>query len=135
MITPPWASYQIRKIAGWACAGNVGNIFPATDFKGNRSIATPTCTTARASRTFRDACRDNLLAMAGKTFPAFPAHAQPSIERFWQETHIRCVSYMSSQWGTTILAENLGHCYSSFIGTHYCDDICIKCTHGYLKNV
>ena len=28
-----WASYQIRKIAGCACAGNV---FPATDFKGNR---------------------------------------------------------------------------------------------------
>ena len=29
------ASYQIRKIAGWACAGNAGNIFPTTDFKGN----------------------------------------------------------------------------------------------------
>ena len=29
----PWASFQIRKIAGCACAGNV---FPATDFKGNR---------------------------------------------------------------------------------------------------
>ena len=32
----PWASYQIRKIAGCACAGNAGNVFPATDFKGNR---------------------------------------------------------------------------------------------------
>ena len=31
----PWASYQIRKIAGWACAGNAGNIFPTTYFKGN----------------------------------------------------------------------------------------------------
>ena len=30
-----WASYQIRKIAGCACAGNVGNGFPGTDFKGN----------------------------------------------------------------------------------------------------
>ena len=28
-----WASYQIRKIAGCACTGNV---FPVTDFKGNR---------------------------------------------------------------------------------------------------
>ena len=26
----PWASYQIRKIAGCACAGNAGNVFPAT---------------------------------------------------------------------------------------------------------
>ena len=24
----PWASYQIRKIAGCACAGNAGNVFP-----------------------------------------------------------------------------------------------------------
>ena len=29
-----WASYQIRKIAD--CAGNAGNVFPATDIKGNR---------------------------------------------------------------------------------------------------
>ena len=26
----PWASYQIRKIAGCACAGNAGNVFPGT---------------------------------------------------------------------------------------------------------
>ena len=31
-----WASYQIRKIAGCACAGNAGNVSPATDFKWNR---------------------------------------------------------------------------------------------------
>ena len=37
----PWASHQIRKIAGCACVGNVGNVFPATDFKGNRWLATP----------------------------------------------------------------------------------------------
>ena len=53
-----WASYQIRKIAGCACAGNAGNVFPATDFKGNRLLATLACITARASRTCRDACRD-----------------------------------------------------------------------------
>ena len=34
--TKPWASYQIRKIAGGACAGNAGNFSPPTDFKGNR---------------------------------------------------------------------------------------------------
>ena len=30
-----WTSYQIRKIACCACAWNAGNVFPATDFKGN----------------------------------------------------------------------------------------------------
>ena len=34
-----WASYQMRKIAGCACAGNASNVFPATDFKGNRKLA------------------------------------------------------------------------------------------------
>ena len=31
-----WASYQIREIMGCACAGNTGNVFSATIFKGNR---------------------------------------------------------------------------------------------------
>ena len=34
----PWASYQIRKIPGCACAGNA---FPTTDFKGNCQLAIP----------------------------------------------------------------------------------------------
>ena len=35
----PWASYQIRKITGCACAWNAGNVFPATDFEWNRLLA------------------------------------------------------------------------------------------------
>ena len=37
----PWASYQIRKIAGCACAGNAGNVFPAADFQGNGLVSYP----------------------------------------------------------------------------------------------
>ena len=44
------ASCQIRTTAGCACAGDAGNIFPATDFKGNRWLATPACIPARAWR-------------------------------------------------------------------------------------
>ena len=44
-----WASYQIRKIAGCACAGNVGNVFPATNFKGNRWFTIAACIMERAS--------------------------------------------------------------------------------------
>ena len=40
-----WASYQIRKIGGCACAGNAGNDFPATVGKRSR----------HASRHMRDA--------------------------------------------------------------------------------
>ena len=82
-----WASYQIRKIADFACAGNAGNDFLATNFNGNCWLAISACITARASRTCRDACRDRLPAVAGKTFPAFPPHVQPTILRMWQEAH------------------------------------------------
>ena len=37
----PRASCQIRKIAGCACAGNAGNVFPAADFQGNRQVSYP----------------------------------------------------------------------------------------------
>ena len=53
-----WASNQIHKIVSCACAWNAWNVFPATDFKGNRMLAIPACITTRASRTRRDACRD-----------------------------------------------------------------------------
>ena len=32
-VSLPWASYQMRKIAGCACVGIAGNVFPATDFE------------------------------------------------------------------------------------------------------
>ena len=57
--------------------GMPGTFSPAADFKENRLLAIPACITARAWRTCRDACRDRLHAVTGKTFPAFPAHAHP----------------------------------------------------------
>ena len=56
---PTVASCQIYKVAGCACAGNAGNVFPATDFKGNRELAIPACITARAWSTCRDAYRNH----------------------------------------------------------------------------
>ena len=38
--------------------GMPGTFPPAADFEGNRGLAIPTCITARAWRTCRDACRD-----------------------------------------------------------------------------
>ena len=50
-----WVSYQISEMAGCARTKNVGNIFPATDFKGSHKFAIPACIAARAWRTYRDA--------------------------------------------------------------------------------
>ena len=54
-----WASCLIGKIADCACAGNAGNVFSATDFRGNRELAIPACIMARATRTYRNACLDH----------------------------------------------------------------------------
>ena len=67
--------------------GMLGTFSPATDLKGNGYLAILTRIMARAWRTCRDACRNSLPAVAGKTFPAFPAHAQRAILCFWQEAH------------------------------------------------
>ena len=70
-------SYQIRKTAGCACAGNAGKccFFSAADFNVNSWLAIPACITARMWRTCRNSCRGRLPAVAGKT--AFPANAHP----------------------------------------------------------
>ena len=49
-VTGAWASYQIRKIAVCACAGNAKNVFPP-----HHGLAIPTCITVRV---WCDACRD-----------------------------------------------------------------------------
>ena len=63
-------------------------------------LAIPACITARARRMCRDACRRfPLNSVAGKTFPAFPTHAQHAIVRIWQEAHgpARWTLYSHSQ--------------------------------------
>ena len=75
----PWHGPLTRyvKLQVAHAPGMSGTFSPAADFKRNRQLAIPTCITARAWRTCRDACRDRLPAVTGKTFPAFPAHAHP----------------------------------------------------------
>ena len=73
-----WAYCQIRKIAGCACAANAGNVFPATDFSGNRQLAIPACITARASH--HDTCvthvswcmSESLTCAGGENVPGIP---------------------------------------------------------------
>ena len=69
-IIPP--SYQIRKIAGCACTGNAGNVFPATDFKGNRYIAIPACNTVRGAMHAPWCMSGSLTRSGGENVPGIP---------------------------------------------------------------
>ena len=82
-----WASYQIRKIAGCACAGNAGNVFPRRRFQRKPLVSDPgmhhgTCVThvpwcMSGSRT----------RGGGKNVPGIPGACAPAISRIWQEAH------------------------------------------------
>ena len=77
--------------------GMPGTLSLAAHFKENCYSAIPACITARASRTCRDACRGCLPAVAGKTFPAFPAHAHPQFYVSGKRPMAIWVAYMTQR--------------------------------------
>ena len=71
-----WAPYQIRKIAGCACPGNAGNVFPAT--VGSDPGDARAVMHVEIANTWLP-----LKLVARITFPAFQADAQPAIFILW----------------------------------------------------
>ena len=86
-ITYQWASYQIRKIAGCACAGNAGNVFPRRRIQRKTRVSDPgmhhgTCVTHVPW------CMSGLLTRGGgENVPGIPGACAPAILRIWQEAH------------------------------------------------
>ena len=84
----PWASYQIRKIAGCACAGNAGNVFPRRRFQMKPLVSDPgmhhgTCVTHVPW------CMSGSLTCGdGENVPGIPGACAPVILRIWQEAHV-----------------------------------------------
>ena len=85
-----WASYQIRKIAGCACAGNAGNVFPRRRFQRKPQVSDPgmhhgTCVTHVPW------CMSGSLTCGdGENVPGIPGACAPAILRIWQEAHGVC---------------------------------------------
>ena len=84
---PSWASYQIRKIAGSACAGNAGKVFPRRRFQRKPLVSDPgmhhgTCVTHVPW------CMSGSLTCGdGENVPGIPRACAPAILRIWQEAH------------------------------------------------
>ena len=89
-----WASYQIRKIAGCACAGNAGNVSPRRRFKRKPIVGDPgmhhgTCVTHVPW------CMSGSLTCGdGENVPGIPGACAPAILRIWQEAHAADTWYM-----------------------------------------
>ena len=78
----PWGFYQIRKIAGCACTGMPGTFSPPP------RVSDPDMHAGIAKWWFP------FKSVAGKTFPAFPEHAQPAITRIWKLTIFNTVAWL-----------------------------------------
>ena len=99
-----WASYQIRKIAGCACAGNAGNVFPRRRFQRKPIVGDPgmhhgTCVThvpwcMSGSLTYGD----------GENVPGIPGACAPAILRIWQEAH----GLLAHPYGKSIVSIPVG---------------------------
>ena len=82
-----WASYQIHKIAGCACAGNAGNVFPRRRLKRKPLVSDPgmhhgTCVTHVPW------CMSGSLTCGdGENVPGIPGACAPAILRIWQEAN------------------------------------------------
>ena len=82
-----WASYQIRKIAGCACARNAGNVSPQCRFQRKPLVSDPgmhhgTCVTHVPW------CMSGSLTCGnGENVPGIPGACAPAILRIWQEAH------------------------------------------------
>ena len=79
---PQWASSQIRKIGGFACAGNARNVSPLprvsnVDMHHGTCVKhVPWCMLHVPWCMLRSV---SIAVGGGETFPAFPAHEQPGI--------------------------------------------------------
>ena len=102
----PWASFQIRKIAGAHAPGMPGTLSPSPQVSdpdmhhGTCITHVPWCMLGSLTSGFLWNRR------RGKTFPTFPAHAQPAILRIWQEAH-----GMTSPWFTEIPVQFTYSCF------------------------
>ena len=80
---PVWASSQMRNIAGTHAPGMAGTFSPPPQVSdpdmhhGTCVTHVPWCLPGSLTSSYRWSRR------RGKTFPAFPAHAQPAIVRIW----------------------------------------------------
>ena len=114
MAYPPkaWASYQIRKIAGAHAPGMLGT-FSLPPRVSDPDMHHGTCVT-HVPWYMPGSLTGGFLWIRrrGKTFPAFPAHAQPAILRIWQEAH-ECTDYViGTLWVRWV---RLNACYISYL--------------------
>ena len=82
-----WASYQIRKIAGCACAGNAGNVLPRRRFQRKPLVGDPGMHHGTCVTHVPWCMSGSLICGDGENVPGIPGACAPATLRIWQEAH------------------------------------------------
>ena len=82
-----WTSYQIHKIAGCACAGNAGNVFPRRRFQRKLLVSDPGMHHGTCVRHVPWCMSGSLTCSDGENVPGIPGACASAILRIWQEAH------------------------------------------------
>ena len=105
--TSPWASYQIRKIAGCACAGNAGNVFPRRRFQRKPIVGDPGMHHGTCVTHVQWCMSGSLTCGDGENVPGIPGACAPAILRIWQEAHVTNDLFRQEQWDNNANGEAL----------------------------
>ena len=106
-INQAWTSYHMRKIAERACAGNAGNLFSATDFKGKPLVNDPgmrhgTCVTHVPWFMLGSLARGG-----GKNVPGIPGSCTTHNFTYLARDPLRC-RYAPENWAIIVIGSTDG---------------------------
>ena len=88
-----WASYQIRKIAGCACAGNAGNVSPRRRFQTKPLVSDPGMHHGTCVPHVPWCMSESLTCGGRENVTGIPGACAPAISRIWQEAHGDDIDY------------------------------------------
>ena len=88
---PLWASYQIRKIAGCARAGNAGNVSPTRRLQRKPLVSDAGMHHGTCVTHVPWCMLGSLTCGGGENVPVILGACAPAILRIWQEAHTRYV--------------------------------------------
>ena len=86
-LAAQWASCQIREIAGDACAGNAGNVFPRHWLQRKTLVSDPGMHHGTCVTHVPWCMSGSLVPDGGENVPGIPGACAPAIFRIWQEAH------------------------------------------------
>ena len=85
-----WASYQIRTIAGCACAGDAGNVFPTRRLQRKPLVSDPDMHHGTCVMHVPWCMSGSLTCGGGENVPGIPGACAPAILRICQEAPDMC---------------------------------------------